>query len=65
MCKSVQFGAFWGHQVIKSGMENKGFSVPILKVGRNSPSLPYIGYAAPVQGEVSMNERKLIYYWVT
>jgi len=22
-CKSVQFGAFWGHQVIKSGTENR------------------------------------------
>jgi len=27
-CKSVQFGAFWGHQVIKSGTENRRFSVP-------------------------------------
>jgi len=22
-CKSVRFGAFWGHQVMKSGMENR------------------------------------------
>ena len=40
-CRSVPFGAFGGHQVIKSGTENRRFSVPLLKVGRNSPSLPY------------------------
>ena len=40
MCKSVQFGSFWGHQVIKSGTKNRRFSVPLLKVGRNLPSLP-------------------------
>ena len=40
-CKSVQLGAFLGHQVIKSGTENRRFSVPLLKVGRNLPSLPY------------------------
>jgi len=35
-CKSVQVGAFWGHQVIKSWTENRCFSVP-----RNLPSVPY------------------------
>ena len=29
------------HQVIKSGPENPRFSVPLLKVARNLPSLPY------------------------
>jgi len=37
----VQFGAFCGYQVIKSGTENRRFSVPLLKVGRNLPSLLY------------------------
>jgi len=40
-CKSVQFGAFWGHQVMESGTENTCFSAPFLKVGRNLLSLPY------------------------
>jgi len=39
-CKSVQFDAFWGHQVIKSGTKNGRFSVPLLKVGWNLPSPP-------------------------
>ena len=47
-CKSVQFGAFWRHQVIKSPTENRRFSVPLIKVGRNSSSLPYVGSAAHV-----------------
>ena len=34
-CKSVQFGALWGHQVIKSGTENRGI------LGRNLPSLQW------------------------
>jgi len=32
-CKFVQFGALWGQQVIKSGIENRRFSVPLLKSG--------------------------------
>ena len=40
-CKSVQFGALWGHQVMKSETANRRFSAPLLKVGRNLPSLPY------------------------
>ena len=40
-CKSVQFGALWGHQVIKSGTENIHISAPLVKVGRNLPFLPY------------------------
>ena len=28
ICKSVQFGAFWAHQVVNSGTENRRFSVP-------------------------------------
>jgi len=40
-CISVQFGAFLGHQVIKSGTENRCFTIPLLKVGWNSPFLPY------------------------
>ena len=40
-CKSVQFGACCGHLVIKSGTENWRFSIPLLKVGWNLPSLAY------------------------
>jgi len=42
----VQFDALWEHQVIeviKSGTENRRFSVPLLKVGRVG-----LGSAAPV-----------------
>ena len=34
------------HQVIKSGMENRHFSVPLLKVAWNLASLPY-GFCSP------------------
>jgi len=48
-CKCVQFGAFWGHQVIKSEMENR-HCVPLLKVGWNLLSLLYhIASAAPAR----------------
>jgi len=35
----MRFGAFWEHQVIKSWTENRHFSAPLLKVGRDLPSL--------------------------
>jgi len=70
-CKYVQFGAFWGHQVIKCGTENRRFSVPLLKVGRNLPSLPY-RFRGPclhvykVSGEIKFNRRfnsPAVVYW--
>jgi len=31
----------WWHQVVRSGRKNQCFSFALLKVGRNSRSLPY------------------------
>jgi len=51
--------SIWWHRVIKSGTENWRFYVPLLKVARNLPSLPYrfhgtcsqsLGLARPFTG---------------
>ena len=65
-CKSVQFGAFRGHQVIKSETIFRP-TVPLLKVGRKSPSLPYRSRGPcldwPPHGDLPRTCRVRVTYW--